>query len=73
MKISVDENKCVGCRSCELACSIYCYGYFDPSKSLIQINLKENGKICISNNNCICNEIAYCDTFCPLHLIKLVK
>lgn len=36
-KITVDTEKCVGCRICQLTCSFLYYKNFNPSKSRIKI------------------------------------
>ncbi|MDW7740067.1 MAG: 4Fe-4S binding protein [Bacillota bacterium] len=33
----IDTEKCTGCRSCELACSMHHYGCFNPVRSSIQV------------------------------------
>jgi len=36
-KITIDIEKCDGCRSCELACSFYLYKCFNPARSRIKV------------------------------------
>jgi benzoyl-CoA reductase subunit BamC len=36
-KILVDFNKCTGCRSCELICSLHHYKVINPKKSRIRV------------------------------------
>lgn len=40
-RMLVDETKCTGCRTCELACSVSNFGEFAPHKSFITIDKKE--------------------------------
>ncbi|MHB0981123.1 MAG: 4Fe-4S dicluster domain-containing protein [Thermoleophilia bacterium] len=35
--ITVDTEKCTGCRTCEIACSLHTYGECNPSRSRISI------------------------------------
>ena len=56
-----DESKCIGCRSCEEACSKAYYKVADRDKSCIKINEKAEGgfeiKICTRGGICgqVCN------------------
>ncbi|MCR4441803.1 MAG: 4Fe-4S dicluster domain-containing protein [Peptococcaceae bacterium] len=36
-KLNVKENLCIGCRQCELACSLYNEGQFNPSLARIRV------------------------------------
>ena len=60
----IDMNKCVGCGSCMLACSLANYGEFNPRKSRIQIHKNENHSIATP---IICEqcEKAPCVETCP--------
>jgi len=40
-RMLVDENKCTGCRACELACSMTNTSQFAPEKALIRVEKQE--------------------------------
>ena len=58
------KNKCVGCKLCELACSYYHDGIFNPAASRIFINQNEEEGI---DNPIICHqcEEPACQKACP--------
>lgn len=60
----VDQQKCTGCRQCELVCSVYHTGASNPSRSRIKVFKWEHAGIYLP---LICNhcEKAYCLEVCP--------
>jgi len=60
----VDQQKCTGCRQCELVCSVYHTGSSNPSRSRIKVVKWEEEGIYLP---LICNhcEEAYCVEVCP--------
>ena len=60
----VDQQKCTGCRLCELVCSVYHTGSSNPSRSRIKVVKWEHVGIYLPM---ICNhcETAYCVEVCP--------
>ena len=60
----VDQQKCTGCRQCELVCSVYHTGSSNPSRSRIKVFKWEHAGIYLPM---ICNhcEKAYCLEVCP--------
>jgi carbon-monoxide dehydrogenase iron sulfur subunit len=60
----VDQQKCTGCRECELVCSVYHTGSSNPSRSRIKVFKWEHVGIYLPM---ICNhcEKAYCLEVCP--------
>lgn len=60
----VDQQKCTGCRQCELVCSVYHTGSSNPSRSRIKVVKWEQAGIYLP---LICNhcEKAYCLEVCP--------
>ncbi|NWG04625.1 MAG: 4Fe-4S dicluster domain-containing protein [Syntrophaceae bacterium] len=60
----VDQEKCTGCRQCELVCSVYHTGSSNPSRSRIRVVKWEHEGIYLP---LICNhcEKAYCLEVCP--------
>lgn len=56
------HDNCAGCLSCELACSLEHYGYFDRSKSRIRI-IQDEEKSDIEIHQCIqCDERSCVDS-----------
>ncbi|MCW4032631.1 MAG: hypothetical protein NWF08_04490 [Candidatus Bathyarchaeota archaeon] len=53
-RISIREDVCTGCRSCEIACSYGKLGIHQPSKSLIKVyfDVESNGMDISINNEC---------------------
>jgi len=60
----VDQQKCTGCRLCELVCSVHHTGASNPSRSRIRVVKWEHVGIYLPM---ICNhcEKAYCVEVCP--------
>jgi carbon-monoxide dehydrogenase iron sulfur subunit len=60
----IDQQKCTGCRQCELVCSVYHTGSSNPSRSRIKVVKWEHAGIYLP---LICNhcEKAYCLEVCP--------
>ena len=60
----VDQQKCTGCRQCELVCSVYHTGSSNPSRSRIKVIKWEQAGIYLP---LICNhcEKPYCLEVCP--------
>ena len=61
--ITVNQDKCVGCRLCELVCSLKNTGEFNPAKARIQvIGFEEVFSLPIACFQC---EKPYCAEVCP--------
>ncbi|MFA4964489.1 MAG: 4Fe-4S dicluster domain-containing protein [Thermoleophilia bacterium] len=65
-RITVDVEKCVGCRICELACSLKNYGECNPSRARIFIVRDEDGGA-VATIPVLCQqcEDALCVAMCP--------
>ncbi len=77
MKITVDESKCMGCRTCELLCSFQMEKHFNPEQSLIKVSFDDDGGIhleippmCDSND---CASEPFCARFCPTGAIQKME
>jgi anaerobic carbon-monoxide dehydrogenase iron sulfur subunit len=60
----VDQQKCTGCRQCEMVCSVFHTGASNPSRSRIKVLKWENVGLYLpmACNHC---EKAYCAEVCP--------
>jgi len=71
--IKVDLNKCVGCRSCELACSYHHKKLFLPEISSIKIHFDSQYNIDVSIlDSCDCKSNPPCVKICPTEAISSV-
>ncbi len=71
--ITVNLKKCVGCRTCELACSYYHKGCFNPKYSSIRVHFADNYDIGMDIlNTCDCKRDPLCVKLCPTNAIKLI-
>lgn len=65
-RLTVDVEKCTGCRCCELACSLRNYGECNPSRSRIYVvGSQIDGVITTIPVVCQQCEEALCVTMCP--------
>lgn len=70
MIITVDKEKCVGCRICELACSYYRKNVFNPQYSNIRIYFNDDGELDIkTTESCDCLNDPLCVELCPVNSI----
>jgi len=74
--IKINIDKCIGCHTCEVICSYYHKGYYNPKFSNIRVNFKDNYDIGITIlDTCNYNgkEDPLCVELCPVNAIKLVE
>ena len=67
--LSINLNRCTGCRNCELSCSIAHYHTFNPSRSRIHILKKEHENLIIPVV-CLQCEDPLCVDACPTGAIR---
>jgi Fe-S-cluster-containing dehydrogenase component len=65
--ITVDPDKCTGCRLCELACSLKNTGEFNPARARIQV-IGFDEVFCLPVT-CFHCEQPYCAELCPISAI----
>jgi len=68
----VDANRCIGCRICELVCSMTNYGEYNPRKAhiwLIQNREMDANVICIDIE---CDFGGECVRWCPSQVLSIV-
>ena len=68
--ITLDYKSCMGCRTCELVCSLHHYGECNPKLSCIRVVCKEEVKefFPVSCANC---STPLCVGVCPVEAIKI--
>lgn len=64
--IEGDEERCTGCRACELICALSLFNESDPEKSAIRILTGPEGVEII-----VCNQCGECAPACPEGAIYL--
>jgi carbon-monoxide dehydrogenase iron sulfur subunit len=62
--ISIELDRCIGCRNCEMACSLYGTGGFEREDSNIRVNIYP-GERFISTLTCTQCDTAACLEICP--------
>ncbi len=67
--LTIDVQKCTGCRNCELACSVAHYRTFNPSQSRIKV-IKNEKKGIILPMVCLQCEDPLCHGACPTGAIR---
>jgi carbon-monoxide dehydrogenase iron sulfur subunit len=67
--LSINLERCTGCRNCELACSVAHYNTFNPSRSRIHI-LKKEAENQIIPVVCLQCEEPLCVEACPTVAIR---
>ena len=67
--VSVDPERCVGCRNCEYACSFKQTADFERHDSRIRVNIYPEELVCIPLACVHCSE-PYCLEICPAGAIR---
>jgi len=67
----LDLEKCTGCRICELACSFYKHGRFNPKMSAIRVHY--NYELYRAEGFNACTQCGYCVSYCPTGAIGVVN
>ena len=65
-RLAKDESLCIGCHSCEAACSQAYYKTSDPALSCIRVDDNEDGSHTIH----ICNQCGKCAEVCNTCVIR---
>jgi anaerobic carbon-monoxide dehydrogenase iron sulfur subunit len=77
MRISIDNQKCVACFSCTLACSFHHTRAFSPQEASIRILMDDSGvvnaDVLPTCDLCPKERIPLCIEFCPVNAIKKEK
>ncbi|MBC8871056.1 MAG: 4Fe-4S dicluster domain-containing protein [Planctomycetes bacterium] len=68
--LKIVPDKCTGCMQCELACSWVQTGTFQPSKSLIRVNVFDE-EASYAPYTCLQCDEAWCMTACPVNAIAV--
>ena len=68
MMLNIVPNRCTGCMQCELACSWVQTGTFQPSRSLIRVNVFDE-EASYAPFTCLQCDEAWCLNACPVNAI----
>jgi carbon-monoxide dehydrogenase iron sulfur subunit len=68
--LHIIPDKCTGCMQCELACSYVQTGAFQPSRSLVRVNVFDEEASYAPYTCFQCHE-AWCMTACPVNAIAV--
>lgn len=68
--LKIVPEKCTGCMQCELACSWVQTGTFQPSKSLIRVNVFDE-EASYAPYTCVQCDEAWCMNACPTNAIVI--
>ncbi len=66
--LSVEPERCTGCMQCELACSWVQTGFFQPSQSLIRVDVFDE-QASYAPYTCVQCDEAWCMNVCPTNAI----
>ena len=68
--LNIAPEKCTGCMQCELACSWVQTGKFQPSQSLIRVNVFDE-EASYAPYTCLQCDEAWCMSACPVNAIAI--
>ena len=68
--LKIAPEKCTGCMQCELACSWVQTGTFQPSRSLIRVNIFDE-QASYAPYTCLQCAEAWCMNVCPVNAITI--
>ncbi|NOX56512.1 MAG: 4Fe-4S dicluster domain-containing protein [Planctomycetes bacterium] len=68
--LKIVPEKCTGCMQCELACAWVQTGQFQPSRSLIRVNVFDE-EASYAPHTCLQCDEAWCMTVCPVNAIGI--
>lgn len=68
--LTIVPDRCTGCVQCELACSFVQTGSFQPSRSLIRVNVFDE-EASYAPYTCVQCEEAWCMNACPVNAIAI--
>ncbi|KIX12789.1 4Fe-4S ferredoxin [Dethiosulfatarculus sandiegensis] len=70
--MTIKPGICVGCRICELACSLSQKNLFNPQESNILVHITETGEVeleIVQECSCVGGR-AYCAELCPVDALQ---
>jgi len=69
----VDEDKCTGCRVCELVCSMAKQGEYNPRKSFIRVLRNREMDVNVITLSVRCDLCGQCIPWCPTKALRFVS
>ncbi|MFA7467489.1 MAG: 4Fe-4S binding protein [Desulfotomaculaceae bacterium] len=69
----IKPERCIGCSTCVLTCSLVHYGVFDPARASIRVDRDDFAgvfELCFSST---CNGCKQCARVCPSGALQLVE
>ena len=72
MTVIFSADKCTGCRICELTCSNYNQGEYNPKKSFIRIMANDEAGVYIPILDIQCTFCEKCADACPEEALEIV-
>lgn len=69
-QLKISPDKCTGCMQCELACAWVQTGAFQPSRSLIRVNVFDE-EASYAPYTCLQCDEAWCMNACPVNAIAI--
>ena len=77
MKISVNKEKCIGCLTCELACSFHHTKEFSLQNASIRMDFDSEGGIRVAIlptcDLCLNEKVPLCMEFCPAGAVRVIR
>jgi Fe-S-cluster-containing hydrogenase component 2 len=73
MTVIFNADKCTGCKICELTCSSYNKGEYNPKESFIRIMSNDEAGVYIPILDIQCTFCAKCANACPEAALEIVS
>ena len=72
MEPTIDTERCVGCRICELICSQATKGHLNPRECPLSVEIDGEGMVRVQRKgDCHCTPPLPCQEFCPVGAISV--
>lgn len=73
MRLVFRPEKCIGCKVCEVACSVSKSGSVDPRAARLRIEARytKSGELLVQDH--VCNKCTVCVKVCPCHALEVTE